>query len=92
MNKSQLYKQIGREVRLLYWSDGSIYEVSYNIRGKGRAFLDVEEIPGDSGYRNVFYIVIYVDGKEVTRFNCDQLAGWVYAYDSTASPAEQEDK
>lgn len=81
---SQLYKQIGRRVSLVYFTDRSVYEVKYETNKLGYAVLDAEEIPGDSGYRNVFYIVVYVNDKEVARFNCDQLAGWIYADDSAA--------
>lgn len=93
MDKSQLYKQVGREIENFYWVNGSIYSVSYETNGHGSAFLDVEEVPGDGGYRNVFYIVVYSDeatDNEIARFNCDQLAGWKYVDNSTAPAMEEK--
>ena len=67
---------IGRKVEVIF-----IGESTYRPAACEVWLLEADSIPGDGGYRDIYYIVRWRGDVETGRWNLFQLTGWNYLGD-----------
>ena len=67
---------IGRRIEVVF-----VGQVTFRPPSDAVWVLEVDTIPGDGGYKDIYFIVRWHNGIETGRWNLFQLTGWNYLGD-----------